>query len=170
LIDICANHADNRQAIFDEDAEGALNANFVDFGHFFGGPKGELHLPFLASRYLDPRIYQSISLKTQCDIRTAAGSIDVDQLWQRIHALSNDWTTAALFDSFAVSIEKLSNANLLRNVFDAMVDAVMRASEVGQNEQQNGRNSPKKVLCLGVQAAVVERRFIEGQSDYPACA
>jgi hypothetical protein len=170
MIDICANHADNRQAIFTEDAGGGLNANFVDFGHLFGGPKGELHLPFLASRYLDPRIYQSISLKTQHDIRTVAVSIEADQLWQRVHALSDDWTTAALFESFAESLDKLSNANLLRNVFDTMVDAFQRTGKFEQDKQHNGRKPPEKVLCHGVQATGVERRLITGRSGNPACA
>jgi hypothetical protein len=170
MIDICANHADNRQAIFDEDAEGGLNAHFVDSGHLFGGPKGELHLPFLASRYLDPRIYRSISSTEQCNIRTAAGSIDVDQLWQRIHSLSDDWATAALFESFAECLDKLSNANLLRNILDTMVDAVQRTGEFERNEQQNGRKPPGKVLCPGVQTARLERRLIAGRCDCPLCA
>jgi hypothetical protein len=170
MIDICANHADNRQAIFDEDAEGWLNAHFVDSGHLFGGPKGELHLPFLASRYLDPRIYQSISSKQQRNIRAVAGSIDMDQLWQRIHTLSDDWTTAALFESFAECLDKLSNANLLRNILDTMVDAVQRTGEFEQDRQQNGRKLPEKILYIGVQAAGGERRRIAGRFDYPACA
>jgi hypothetical protein len=170
MIDICANHADNRQAIFDEDAEGGLNSNFVDYGHLFGGPKGELHLSFLASRYLDPRIYQKISSKQQCDIRTAAGSIDVNQLWQRIHTLSNDWTTEALLESFAECLDKLSNVNLLRNILDTMVDAVQRTGEFERKEQQYGRKLPAKVLCLGVQAARVERRFVTTRVGYLASA
>jgi hypothetical protein len=170
MIDICANHADNRQAIFDEDADGGLNANFVDSGHLFGGPKGELHLPFLASRYLDSRIYQSLSSKQQWDIRTAAGSIDGDQLWQRIHTLSNDWTTAALLKSFAECLDKLSNANLLRNILDTMVDAVQRAGEFEQDKQQDGRKPPGKVLCPGVQTARLERRLIAGRCDCSLCA
>jgi len=170
MIDICANHADNRQAIFTEDADGRLNANFVDSGHLFGGPKGELHLPFLASRYLDPRIYQSISSKQQSDIRKAVGSIDVNRLWQRIHTLSDDWTTAALLESFAESLDKLSNANLLRNIMDAMVDASQRAQKYERDKQQAGRKLPAKVLCLGVQAARVERRFVSSRVGYLASA
>jgi hypothetical protein len=170
LIDICANHADNRQAIFDEDAEGGLNAHFIDSGHFFGGPKGELHLPFLASRYLDPRIYQSISSKQQCNIRTAAGSIDVKHLWQRVHSLSDDWTTVQLFESFAECLNKLSNANLLRNILDTMVDAVQRTGEFERDKQQNGRKPPGKVLCLGVQDEGMERRLVASGGNHLVCA
>ena len=170
LVDICAAHADHRQAIFLEDGAGRLGAFFIDHGHLFGGPKGELRRRFEASRYLDPRIYQSISSKTQYDIRKVAGSIEVDQLWQRVHALSDDWTTAALYESFAESLDKLSNANLLRNVLDAMVDAFQRTGEFERNEQQIGRKPPDKVLRPRVQAAGVEMRFIAGKYDCIACA
>jgi len=60
LIDICAKHADNARQSFWM-AHDRLKAYFVDQGHLFGGPKGEQRPRFLASRYLDPRIYQSIS-------------------------------------------------------------------------------------------------------------
>jgi hypothetical protein len=36
LIEICGEHVDNRQAIFEEDADGSLDAYFVDHGHLFG--------------------------------------------------------------------------------------------------------------------------------------
>lgn len=170
LVDICANHVDNRQAIFDEDVKGGLHAHFVDSGHLFGGPKGELHLPFQASRYLDPRIYKSISSKQQCDIRKAAGSIDVDQLWRRIHALSDDWTTATLFDSFAECLDKLTNAELLRNVLDTIVNATQRTKEFERDKQQNGRKPPGKVLCIGVQGAGGERRLVASRIDRFASA
>ena len=61
LIDICANHVDNRQAVFQQDGEGWLNAFFVDHGHLFGGPNGEMRRRFEASRYLDSRIYRNVS-------------------------------------------------------------------------------------------------------------
>ena len=38
LIDVCADHVDNRQAIFVEYAGGWLDAHFIDHGHLFGGP------------------------------------------------------------------------------------------------------------------------------------
>jgi hypothetical protein len=170
MIDICANHVDNRQAIFVEDAEGWLNAHFVDSGHLFGGPKGEQRLHFQASRYLDPRIYQNISSKQQCNILATAGSIDVDKLWQQILALSGDWKTAALLENFAECLDKFSNANLLRNILDTIVDAVQRTGVIEQDKQQNGRKPPAKVLCLGVQAAGVERRLVASQVGYLASA
>jgi hypothetical protein len=40
LIDSCAGHADNRQALFLESQDGFLYAFFIDHGHLFGGPNG----------------------------------------------------------------------------------------------------------------------------------
>jgi hypothetical protein len=91
MIDICAQHADTRQAIFQEDAEGLLNTFFVDHGHLFGGPKGKEKPPFEASRYLDWRIYQSISSPYLLNIQKIAQSLDVDRLWQRIRILPQAW-------------------------------------------------------------------------------
>jgi hypothetical protein len=170
MIDICANHADNRQAIFVEDAEGWLEAHFVDHGHLFGGPKGEQRLHFQASRYLDPRIYQCVSLQQRCYFQTIAGSIDVDQLWQRIQALPSDWKTAAALKSFADCLDRLSNAKLLQNIFDTMVDALQWTGEFERNEQQNGRKPPRKVLCPGVQAAEIEQWLGASRFNHHACA
>ena len=170
MIDICADHTDNRQAIFVEDAEGWLNAHFVDFGHLFGGPKGEQRSHFQASLYLDLRIYQRITSIQRRYFQMIAGSIDVDQLWQRILALPDHWKTAAALKSFAECLDRLSNAKLLHNILDTMVDALQRTGEFERNEQQNGRKPPGKVLCPGVQTARLERRLIAGRCDCPLCA
>ena len=166
MIDICANHVDNRQAIFVEDAEGWLEAHFVDHGHLFGGPKGEQRLYFQASRYLDPRIYQCISLLQRRYFQTIAGSIDVDQLWQRIHALPRDWKTATALKSFAECLDRLLNAKLLQNILDTMADALQRTGEFERNQHQDGRKPPGEVLCLGIQAEGIVRRLIASRVNY----
>jgi hypothetical protein len=61
LIDICAEHVDNRQAVFVEDSDGSLDPSFFDMGHLFGGPKADQAKHFRASRYLDPRIYPEVT-------------------------------------------------------------------------------------------------------------
>jgi hypothetical protein len=170
VIDICAKHADNRQAIFVENAEGWLDAHFVDHGHLFGGLKGELRMHFQASRYLDPRIYQYVSSKQRRYFQTIAGSIDMDQLWQRIQALPNDWITAAALRSFAECLDRLSDVMLLQKILDTMADALQRAGGFERNEQQNGRKPPRKVLHLGVRATEMERRLVAGRVDHLACA
>jgi hypothetical protein len=170
MIDICADHADNRQAIFVEDAEGGLDAHFVDSGHLFGGPKGEQRMPFQASCYLDSRIYQCVSSQQRRNFQTIAGSIDVDQLWRRIQTLPSDWKTATALKNFADCVDRLSIVNLLQSILDTMTDTIQRASEFERNEEQYRRKPPGRILCLGVQAARMGRRIITGRVNYLARA
>jgi len=63
LLDVCAFHADNRQAVFCQGLDGKYCGAFIDQGHMFGGPKGEKDMSFAAPAYLDRRIYPSINFE-----------------------------------------------------------------------------------------------------------
>jgi hypothetical protein len=170
MIDICAEHADNRQAIFVEDARGYLDAHFIDQGHLFAGPKGEQNPRFLASRYLDPRIYQDVSSNCLLSFLKIAGALDVDRLWRRIQALPQDWTTASALNGFAQCLARLSNANLLQNVLDTIVDAHKRSTTFDRNDRQDARKPPQAVLRFGVPATEVQQRLIACRVRSCACA
>jgi hypothetical protein len=166
LIDICAGHADNRQAIFLEDAMLGLKAFFVDQGHLFGGPKGELRRHFLASRYLDPRIYQSISPQHLLNLHKAARCLDVDQLWQRIQALPDGWKTKSAIDRFEQCLCRLSTPNLIQNIVETMVEAQRQANVREETKQPNER---KSVLRPRIQAAGLEHRLVANRASHLAC-
>jgi hypothetical protein len=153
LIDICAGHTDNRQAIFLQASTGRLDAVFVDQGHLFGGPKGELMPRFLASRYLDPRIYQIVSSKELLNFQKAARCLNVDQLWQRIQALPDDWKTKSAIDRFAQCLYRLSTPSLLQNILDTMVEAQRHINEREEIKHPAGRKPKVSVLRPGLQAA-----------------
>jgi hypothetical protein len=170
LIDICAWHADNRQAIFQEDANGGFEAFFVDHGHLFGGPNGELRRNFQASRYLDPRIYQTVPSQQLQSFQKIARCLDVDQLWQQIHTLPDDWKTASALDGFGQCLDRLSTSNLLRNIVDMMVEALRWANEREESKQRSERKLSVSVLCPGIQGAGLEHSFVENRAGYPACA
>jgi hypothetical protein len=170
FIDICAEHADNRQALFLEDAQGWLNAFFVDHGHMFGGPKGEQRLHFQASRYLDSRIYQSVSSQYLLNFQKVAASLDVDRLWQGIQALPDEWKTASALDSVAQCLSRLSTPYLLQSVLDTMIDAQKRTNGSERTESRRGRKPPTGILCPGVQAARLEQRVFGNVAGHPACA
>jgi hypothetical protein len=169
MVDICAGHADNRQALFQEDAKGCLNAIFVDNGHLFGGPKGEQRPCILASRYLDPRIYQRVSSIHRLNLPRMVSSLDVKELWQRIEALPPDWKTASALDGFAQCLDRLLNLELLQNAVDTMVDAHQRTTGSERHGLQGRRRSPIQVLCPGVQAAELARRYASRCIGDPAC-
>ena len=61
LIDICARHANQREAIFPKRPGQRFDAVFVDHGHLFGGPDGNAEPQPIASRYFDSRIYKDLS-------------------------------------------------------------------------------------------------------------
>jgi hypothetical protein len=95
--------------------------------------------------------------------------LDVNQLWQRIEALPPDWKTASALDGFAQSLDRLSHLKLLQNVVDTMVDAHQRTTGSERHDLQGQRRSPRPVLCAGVQAAELARRYAGRCIGDPAC-
>jgi hypothetical protein len=170
LIDICAQHTDNRQAIFQEDSEGQFQAIFFDHGHLFGGPKGEQRLNFQASRYLDPHIYQDVFSMDQLGFQAGWGAPEADQLWQRSQALPEEWKTTTALDSFSQCLNRLSNATLLQNILDTMMDAQQRINGYERKKPQSEGYPPTAVLRPGVPAKGVGRRSAVASFPRPACA
>lgn len=170
LIDICAQHSDNRQAIFQEDAVGEFTAIFFDHGHLFGGPKGEQRLNFQASRYLDPRVYQDVFSMHHVGFPKGLGARDVDQLWQRCQTLPDKWKTESALDAFEQCLHRLSDVTLLQNILDTMVDAHQRTKGNGRKEPQRERYPSKPVLRSRVQATRPDRSRVSDDFPHPACA
>lgn len=170
MVDICAKHTGNRQAIFVEDAEGWFDAYFVNHGHLFGGSEWEQEQYFDASQYLDQRVYQCLCSQKRRNFPTIAGSIDVDQLWQRVEALPNDWKTETTLKRFAECLDRLSDDKLLQKILDTMMAVCQRTGEFEHNEGQYEQRSPGQVLCSGVQTASIGRRPATSRVNHPDCA
>jgi hypothetical protein len=166
LIDICAEHGDNRQAIFAEDAEGWLDAYFVDQGHFFGGPKADLKKNFHGSRYLDSRIYGEVSSKVLVGLKNVIRALDTDTLRLRVGTIPADWSHVSAHDSFERCLERLANPTLVQNVFDTIVGALENTSDTDARAYKYERKPPVEVLRLGIQGAGGG----ESRASYPACA
>jgi hypothetical protein len=150
LIDICAEHADARQALFVEDIEGWLDAHFVDHGHLFGGPRTVLKKNFIASRYLDPRIYQDVSSIELQGFMEIVRRLDGDQLWKRVRALPAEWKAASALNSFAQCLDRLSTPGLLRRVLDTMVDSHRKTNQLRSSDFQGNGDSSASLLRLGI--------------------
>jgi hypothetical protein len=170
LIDICAGSADNRQAVFLERTDRWIDAFFVDNGHFFGGPKGELKPHFHASRYLDSRIYQSVSSQQLRNFEKIAGSIDADEIWHRTQLLPENWKTTSALDALTQCLVKLSTPSVLQCVLETMVEANQLVNGLKHSEVQLGRKPPASVLCPGVPGAVSRRHVNAVGAGFPACA
>lgn len=152
LIDICAGHADNRQAIFRETAQQGLIAFFIDNGHLFGGPKGELESHFMASRYLDPRIYEDVSSQHLLNLKKVVGALNVDQLWKQVQALPEEWIAKSALQNFQQCLKRLSTPILVQGILETMVDADERINGSERSKSQTGRTSSVSVLFPGIQA------------------
>lgn len=153
LVDVCALHADNRQAIFQEDSTRQLNAFFVDHGHMFGGPNGEQRLPFQASRYLDGRIYPRISPQLAMSLQKVACNLHVDELWRRIQALPDEWKTDSALRSFAQCVEKLAAPGLFPQMLDSMVNSLRVMGLREYDYLQRGKQLATSVLRPRIQGA-----------------
>jgi hypothetical protein len=170
LIDVCAEHADNRQAVFAEDAGGWLDAFFVDQGHLFGGPKADQQKHFLASRYLDSRIYQSVSSDELLNFKKVALGLDANQLWQQLRELPDEWKTASALEAFERSLNRLSNAVLLQQILETLADAIQRANEPECDNLQDERKSKVSILRPTIQAAGSKHHRAASRFGPTACA
>ncbi len=128
MVDICADHADHRQALFEERSDGRLNAFFIDHGHLFGGPKGDRQCSPRICRYLDGRIYCDISSKNITTIRNKLKSLKVDLLWQRAMNLPDEWRTKTALDSFSECLGRLSNVTLVQTLVDEVIEVHNRST------------------------------------------
>jgi hypothetical protein len=126
LLDICAIHVDNRQAIFRQNEDYTLDAVFFDHGHMFGGPKGSGDLRFDEPCYLDRRIYSDVSSKLTIALRKAPAKIDADRLWSRLQVEPEDWKSDSALLKFAECLQTLSQSRAIERVVDTMADCHRR--------------------------------------------
>ena len=92
-VDVCAMHMDNRQAVFVSQPTGQLRAYFVDHGHLFGSTTNVRRNYMLASRYLDARIYPSLTTREVNHLLNQVCAIPVDELWKKSQTLPEEWRT-----------------------------------------------------------------------------
>lgn len=169
LIDVCADHVDNRQALFMEDAAGSLSATFIDHGHLFGGPKGEQRKAIFASRYLDSRVYGEVTSRQFRHFKTVVESLNVDQLWRRVQALPEVWKEASAINRLAECLDRLSNTDFVQGTLDSMAFS-LRGNREEHKDALDRRKPPASVLCSGVQAAEPGPRRASRSTHIPACA
>ena len=120
IVDVCARHADNRQAIFIEQSDG-FEPVLMDHGHLFSGADGKRHPHPLASRYLDPRIYPRL-LEQEIRELKMMRPVNVDQLWQTAEAIPDEWKSMSALENFSHCLNKLSSPQNLAEVVDMIVE------------------------------------------------
>jgi hypothetical protein len=139
LIDICADHADHRQAIFDEGADGWLDAYLVDHGHLFGGPNADLKMHFRASCYLDRRIYIQVPSEVLVGFQHVLQALDADSLRKRIEAIPTEWSHTSARESFERCLQKLKMGPQVQQVIDEITDDLERRAETESGTVESER-------------------------------
>jgi hypothetical protein len=81
-----------------------------------------------------PEICTTLSISTGTPIPSqqlselpgVIGTVDVVELSKKVHALPDDWRTSSALNNFAECLDRLSNAQLLHNVLETIVDNVLK--------------------------------------------
>jgi hypothetical protein len=120
MVDVCALHADSRQAIFIEHTSRNLEAFFVDHGHLFGGAEGNREPYLCASRYLDRRIYK-LATKREIEKLNNWQPADPDPLWKLVISLPDEWKTRSALRNFALCLNKLSSQQFRGGIVDMIL-------------------------------------------------
>jgi len=154
LIDICADHTDNRQAVFLEDQKGGLEAFFVDHGHLFGGPRGDDVSNYQASRFADPRIYPELDSEQFRRIGTVLRNLNADKLWNSAQSLPDTLRSPSALSSLNESLQRLGNPISVQNVLEVIANSATRRSRIEDDQPEGGRKLKSKILYSGVQGAV----------------
>jgi len=157
LMDVCADHVDNRQALFVEDAEGWLDAHFIDHGHLFGGAGAGSNRHFRASCYLDRRIYGEVPSEALLHFQNVLQALDADRLRQRIETIPAEWSHASARESFERCLQRLQMVSLVQHVIDTITDDLERRTETELGKFGSERKPPSAVLRLGLQGTGLGR-------------
>lgn len=123
LVDVCARHSDNRQAIFKKQADGRLYAIFIDHGNMFCGPRGNQQPRSHASAYLDKRIYERISMQSRTHLAQILRNLNVDRIWREVKALPEEWKSASAIRGLAICLDTVTKPQEVENVLNTISDS-----------------------------------------------
>ena len=168
LVDVLANHTDNRQVVFRGSLDGAMQAYFVDFGDLFGSAKGGQQAHMQASRYLDRRIYADVSSHYLSTLSKVARCLDADSIWQSSKTLPDGWSTASALDGLRTFLDRIQSRSCVQEALEAMAHSLGQGKVFERSEK--GRGVPLSVLCSGVPAAGLGPRSIGECAGHLACA
>jgi len=152
IVDICADHADNRQALFTGTNGGKLATTFIDFGHMFGGAAGlDSPLPS-SSRYLDWRIYPWTNVDGLGALIDVVKNLDADRLWLKVANLPDDWKTISALRAFNRALHRLSSDHLMRDAVECISGDLNSRRVQRENRKDDALRFPHSILPPGIRA------------------
>ncbi len=125
LIDICAEHCDNRQCVFVEISRNEFAAIFVDHGSLLGGGHGNCKPEILWSRHLDKRIYQVLRPKEFAVQLKLLRELDLGKIWEFAQALPEEWKTESASRGLSRCLDRLGSPALLAEIQESMFKLIM---------------------------------------------
>lgn len=134
LVDACAFHSDNRQAVFTTCADRRVEATFIDHGRMFGGLTGCDEPKVEASRYLDSRLYPEFTTSTFTWIENAILQLNGAACIGQITCVPETWVTTCALGALNSALLRLSTRQLWENILHRMVATL---------ERQKNRNEHK---------------------------
>lgn len=154
LLDICAWHTDNRQAIFVEQRGRGLEAVFVDYGHMFSGPDGiSDRWHFKIPVYCDPRVYKQISMQYRVILAQIVINLNKERLWRTASQLPIDWQTETGLRNLSICLNMLGNSKTVRSIIELIAGSPQEKYHNEDFERQDERKEPNWILRAGIQAA-----------------
>jgi hypothetical protein len=154
LTDVCASHANKRQALFIEDSDRRILPQFIDHKEMFGGVNGGETPTPVASRYLDPRAYPAFADETCRVIDRHILSLDCDTLIRRINCLPTDWRTSDAQKSFAAALDRLTQ----RRVWESLLENISLISHAPGKPDDANRHPNLQVSTADVRCASGDRQ------------
>ncbi len=159
LVDICASHTDNRQALFVQRETHELDPIFIDFGHMFGGPNGDKEPHFIASRYRDVRIYPRLTARFLLTIRRTAASLNAEKLWRQVGKVPDEWKSQRGVQNFATCLNRLADAQFVEKSLGMMVASIRSQDDIFP---KSARHSGNSFLSSGIQVKRIPRPIARG--------
>jgi len=152
LVDVCAQHADNRQAVFLEQQLRTYRPVFIDHGHMFSGSHGGKQPHFCASRYLDPRIYPLLD-EDLCLCLDRLLHSKTEALWQEIQAIPDEWKSQSSLRAFADCLQTISTPRTLNAMFELLQGFCRKMYGRECHDSRGECDCADAVLCAGIQVA-----------------
>jgi len=168
LVDVCASHTDNRQAIFVEESDGNLQLYFIDHGHLFGGAAGGGKAHFIAPRYLDSRIYPGVSSRRLRALVKKLVSVDRKAIRKRLSVIPSEWKTPSALDGLDECLQCLADNAFLENLSHAMAQSLIRSGEDGGFTKRSAY-IPRTVLRAGIPPTSAISNFAKQRAHHFAC-
>ena len=147
LVDVCARHCDNRQALFYEALDRSLDTYFIDHGHMFGGPKGKHTPQYRAASYLDLRMYPIISSLSVLELTRTVTNLDFKMLRRVADDLPAPWKTESALENFAACLETLQDARMVEVALTSILE-FQRPLDLNGKEHSKFRPQPVGSLLL----------------------